>query len=60
MPEAPARIYMQPDGIEVWTYDGEDIGMSGKLTIGDTWRVGATDKATYPYEVLIVVVNRRE
>lgn len=57
---ASGRIFLGLDGIEVWAVtDNHVTGESGKLMVGDSWRIGAVDKELYPYEVLIVVVNRR-
>lgn len=54
-----ARIFLDTDAIEVWlVIDNHVTGESGKLKIGDSWRIGAVDKVAYPYEILIVVVNR--
>jgi hypothetical protein len=59
MGEIPVAIFLDPDGIDVVAHAGDEIGRSGKLVMGDTWRIGAVDKDAFPYEVLIVVVQRR-
>ena len=55
----PVEIYIKTEGIEVFAYSGpDDVGSSGPMALGDSWRVGAIDKTAFPYEVLIVVVSR--
>jgi hypothetical protein len=58
--EIPVAIFLDPDGIEIIATAKGEVGRSGKLALGDSWRVGAIDKAAFPYEVLIVVVSRGE
>ena len=60
MGEIPVGIFLDPDGIEVIATAGNEVDRSGKLMLGDSWRVGAVNKEIFPYEVLIVVVTRRE
>jgi hypothetical protein len=52
----PVEIHLQPDGI--WILHTAGITEGVFRQVGQYWFVGAVDRDTYPYEVLITVVRR--
>jgi hypothetical protein len=53
-----AEIVLEPEGATVHMDDAEQGAIFYPLAMGGSFRVGAVDKEQYPYEVLIIMVQR--